>query len=451
MYTRANKKTRHSQSPANDNHQQQSGRSTTAQFTDHRPEAVAQGRLSEMANNSPQVKQAVQLQAMADHHSDKQQRPVKNNENNTGLPDNLKMGIENLSGYAMDDVRVHYNSDKPAQLQARAYAQGTDIHLGTGQEKHLPHEAWHVVQQKQGRVKPTVQMKGNVNINDDGRLENEANMMGARALQSQPTEANNRTENTIAQLQAVVQRGGAAVDQNAEENKQAVGRGIQGIQGLINELDEVDEGPTYSVGVMVRYPDWGNYLKAKGGHAAIQIKVEFGDQRGTKYIQAGVSATGSIQIEPIFHTTKTRKGYNIKQLTKSVDKEICINVLKGVAKEIATAQPYQERIIINKGSSTNCSLWAAKMAAIARINLSTVKMWVFPSPNDLQHALDYYKTKDGYTLTDSIALEEDAVQIDVNIGGVPGPQFDEEAGEIIFDNLTDQEVDELKTWARQLD
>jgi len=46
--------------------------------------------------------------------------------NNTGLPDNLKSGIENLSGFSMDDVKVHYNSDKPATLQAHAYAQGTD-------------------------------------------------------------------------------------------------------------------------------------------------------------------------------------------------------------------------------------------------------------------------------------------------------------------------------------
>ncbi|MDO8991413.1 MAG: hypothetical protein Q7U83_00020 [Daejeonella sp.] len=29
-------------------------------------------------------------------------------ENNTGLPDNLKSGIENLSGYSMDEVKVHY-------------------------------------------------------------------------------------------------------------------------------------------------------------------------------------------------------------------------------------------------------------------------------------------------------------------------------------------------------
>ena len=46
-----------------------------------------------------------------------------------------------------------------------------------GREQHLAHEAWHVVQQKQGRVKPTLQMKG-VAINDDGGLEREADHMG---------------------------------------------------------------------------------------------------------------------------------------------------------------------------------------------------------------------------------------------------------------------------------
>ncbi|MBE14741.1 MAG: hypothetical protein CL867_00675, partial [Cytophagaceae bacterium] len=104
------------------------------------------------------------------------------NPNNTGLPDNLKAGIESISGYAMDDVRVHYNSSEPAQLNAHAYAQGSAIHLGPGQEKHLPHEAWHVVQQKQGRVKPTRQLKGKFTINDDVGLEREADVMGARAL-----------------------------------------------------------------------------------------------------------------------------------------------------------------------------------------------------------------------------------------------------------------------------
>jgi hypothetical protein len=96
------------------------------------------------------------------------------------LPSNLKAGIEHLSGVALDGVKVHYNSTKPARLQAVAFAQGTNIYLAPGQEKCLPHEAWHVVQQKQGRVKPTNQISG-VAINANSGLENEANIMGVKA------------------------------------------------------------------------------------------------------------------------------------------------------------------------------------------------------------------------------------------------------------------------------
>lgn len=97
-----------------------------------------------------------------------------------GLPDGLKAGVESLSGMSMDHVKVHYNSSQPAQLHALAYAQGSDIHLAPGQEKHLPHEAWHVVQQAQGRVQPTMQAKG-IGVNDDARLEREADVMGQKA------------------------------------------------------------------------------------------------------------------------------------------------------------------------------------------------------------------------------------------------------------------------------
>lgn len=106
--------------------------------------------------------------------------------NRTGLPDQLKSGVENLSGLSLDDVKVHYNSAKPAQLNALAYAQGADIHVAPGQEKHLPHEAWHIVQQKQGRVKPTMQMKTGTPINDEDHLEREADRMGSKAMQMYP-------------------------------------------------------------------------------------------------------------------------------------------------------------------------------------------------------------------------------------------------------------------------
>ncbi|WP_229258398.1 eCIS core domain-containing protein [Duganella rivi] len=103
-------------------------------------------------------------------------------QNDSGLPPQLKAGIESMSGMSMDHVNVHYNSDRPAQLNAHAYAQGSDIHVAPGQEQHLPHEAWHVVQQAQGRVQPTTQMKESTPVNDDPGLESEADVMGAKAL-----------------------------------------------------------------------------------------------------------------------------------------------------------------------------------------------------------------------------------------------------------------------------
>lgn len=106
--------------------------------------------------------------------------PAQRQEN--GLPAPLAQGIQSLSGVDVSDVRVHRNSAKPAQIQAHAYAQGTDIHLAPGQERHLPHEAWHTVQQKQGRVQATTQLQG-VGINDDAGLESEADAMGAKAAQ----------------------------------------------------------------------------------------------------------------------------------------------------------------------------------------------------------------------------------------------------------------------------
>ena len=144
-------------------------------------------RLQQLADASPQVAQLRRLQALADgaaglpfQRDDVEAEPP----NRTGLPDALKAGIESLSGLSMDVVRVQYNSAEPAKLNALAYAQGSDIQLASGQERHLPHEAWHVVQQAQGRVKSTMQMKHGLPVNDDPELEREADVMGAKAAQA---------------------------------------------------------------------------------------------------------------------------------------------------------------------------------------------------------------------------------------------------------------------------
>lgn len=102
----------------------------------------------------------------------------------TPLPNPLRQSMEHLSGYALGAVQVHYNSPKPSHLRALACTQGTEIHLAPQQEAHLPHEAWHVVQQLQGRVKPTMRLKDGRTLNDHHDLEREADVMGKRALAS---------------------------------------------------------------------------------------------------------------------------------------------------------------------------------------------------------------------------------------------------------------------------
>lgn len=164
-------------------------------------------QLFQLRDNRPRTLQLKRLQGIIQHKgsmlSNHTMDILQKKANSTGLPQTLKNGVEQLSGHAMDDVKVHYNSSKPAMVQAHAYAQGNQVHLGPGQEKHLPHEAWHVVQQKQGRVRPTKQLKGKMDINDDTNLEREADVMGSRALQLQGYSKNtsltqiSRQSNTI--------------------------------------------------------------------------------------------------------------------------------------------------------------------------------------------------------------------------------------------------------------
>lgn len=97
------------------------------------------------------------------------------------LPDRLKSGVEFTSGLSMADVRVHYNSPEPARFGAKAFARGPEIHVASGEERHIAHEAWHVVQQKLGRVRPTETIAGTA-VNSDAALEREADVQGDRAL-----------------------------------------------------------------------------------------------------------------------------------------------------------------------------------------------------------------------------------------------------------------------------
>ncbi|MFA6835384.1 MAG: DUF4157 domain-containing protein [Fibrobacteraceae bacterium] len=148
---------------------------TAQRISDKDKEEPAQGKFTSTVQR--QTEKSFTPSQMKAEYIQRETKP-----NNTGLPDNLKSGVESLSGYSFDNVRVHYNSSKPATVQALAYTQGTDIHVAPGEEQHLAHEAWHVAQQMAGRVAPTTSING-MPVNDNMGLEHEADVMGAKATQ----------------------------------------------------------------------------------------------------------------------------------------------------------------------------------------------------------------------------------------------------------------------------
>ncbi len=105
-------------------------------------------------------------------HEDKRNEKTKQ-DNHTGIPDDMLRRAEARAGLSLSDVRVQYNSSMPSRVNALAYTQGSRIYVAPGQERYLPHELGHVVQQKKGKVAPTVTING-FSVNDDRRLEEEA-------------------------------------------------------------------------------------------------------------------------------------------------------------------------------------------------------------------------------------------------------------------------------------
>ena len=128
-------------------------------------------------------------------YADKKEKNIPQQKiNKTGIPIQMKNFFEHSSGLSLDDVRVHYHSQKPMMLNAHAYTQGNQIYIGSGQEKHLGHELTHVIQQKQGRVKPRAMING-MYMNNDTDLEKEADTYEHQNFQKFPL--NHNIQNVI--------------------------------------------------------------------------------------------------------------------------------------------------------------------------------------------------------------------------------------------------------------
>ena len=134
---------------------------------------------------------------------------AKKKPNKTGIPDGMKTHIEYMSQVSLDDVRVHYNSDKPAQKGEvlgkviNAYAEYPNIYIAPGQEHCLGEEIWHLVQQIKGEVKATDSVGGQ-KFNNESGLEDTAKKLGDESGTETVPETT-ELETTTAPKQSVAQ------------------------------------------------------------------------------------------------------------------------------------------------------------------------------------------------------------------------------------------------------
>lgn len=163
-------------------------------------------------------------------------------ENRTGIPTQLKECMEQSTGLSFDDVRVHYNSALPARLDALAYTQGNQVEIAPGQERHLPHELGHVVQQKLGAVRANATHSSGVALNTDPALEHQADELGAgKKLAIVQRMRNNN----------IIQRCGDKEDSPEEEEKEDESQEHSPSSGSTEEDEEVGAGGSGTKGYSV--------------------------------------------------------------------------------------------------------------------------------------------------------------------------------------------------------
>ena len=181
-------------------------------------------------------------------------RPLAVSDGGKALPDGVRGKMEGALGMDFSRVRVHEGPQARA-MGALAYTQGTDIHFAPGQyqphsqrgQELIGHELTHVVQQAEGRVQATRQMKG-VGLNDNPALEREADDRGREAARAATPIYHKQAQSGAAQAVGRVAHGQEAMSSTDAKLKnvapsrssQSASQVIQGRWSPVRGLNDFD-------------------------------------------------------------------------------------------------------------------------------------------------------------------------------------------------------------------
>ncbi|MCY1069787.1 DUF4157 domain-containing protein [Nannocystis sp. RBIL2] len=117
--------------------------------------------------------------------------PARGGSHGAGSVPPLREALERALGADFSAVQIHVGSPRATEFGALAFTQGHDIHVAPGRwtphtasgRRLLGHELGHVMQQREGRVRCNSSRLG-FGLNDEPRLEREADAMGERAARA---------------------------------------------------------------------------------------------------------------------------------------------------------------------------------------------------------------------------------------------------------------------------
>lgn len=166
--------------------------------------SVANSQFDDNNDSSASMMPPAQLFASSNKSSAQLSEDNSNTGKSTALPQDVQTKMESSMGHDFSNVDIHENSGKASGIGAKAYAQGNEVHFAPGQfnpesekgQELIGHELAHVVQQREGKVEPTKKMGKGMSVNDDPALENEADMMGAKAAKGMAGSSGDSSGNT---------------------------------------------------------------------------------------------------------------------------------------------------------------------------------------------------------------------------------------------------------------
>lgn len=128
-----------------------------------------------------------------------------------GIPDSIRAKMESVFNIDVSSLNIVQNSGAAKAAGALAFAAGNTIHFAPGQfspetpqgQHLLGHELAHVVQQREGRVQANGEMNG-MAINNDQRLEAEADAMAQRAVNAEEPSSESASLATVSAPSAPV-------------------------------------------------------------------------------------------------------------------------------------------------------------------------------------------------------------------------------------------------------